>query len=186
MAGTDALLDRARAGDREALGILWREHRRWIAAVLLAHRPREADLDDLLQDVATKMVEQFATLRDPRRLRPWLRAIAVNTARSAGRSAQARHSTLSLDDAHDELAESAPVVNLDATLDSGGILDRVRALPADYREALLLQAVRGFSQREIAEALDVPETTVETRLARARRMLRAQNLDPRKAHHDNP
>ncbi|MFM1822574.1 MAG: Sigma-70, region 4, partial [Planctomycetota bacterium] len=31
---------------------------------------------------------------------------------------------------------------------------------------------QGLSQRQIAELLDVPETTVETRLARARRMLR--------------
>jgi DNA-directed RNA polymerase specialized sigma24 family protein len=32
--------------------------------------------------------------------------------------------------------------------------------------------VQGLSQRQIADLLDVPETTVETRLARARRMLR--------------
>jgi RNA polymerase sigma-70 factor (ECF subfamily) len=45
-------------------------------------------------------------------------------------------------------------------------------LPAHYAEPLMLQATQGLSQRQIAELLDVPETTVETRLARGRRMLR--------------
>jgi hypothetical protein len=31
---------------------IWREHRRWVAAILLAHKPREVEVDDLLQVVA--------------------------------------------------------------------------------------------------------------------------------------
>jgi RNA polymerase sigma-70 factor (ECF subfamily) len=50
-------------------------------------------------------------------------------------------------------------------------------LPEHYREPLLLRAVRGMSYRQIADTLGVPITTVETRLARARRMLRDE-LEP--------
>ena len=39
-------------GDRDALRAVWAEHRRWVAAILLAHKPRQADLEDLLQTVA--------------------------------------------------------------------------------------------------------------------------------------
>ena len=49
---------------------------------------------------------------------------------------------------------------------------RVADLEPQFREPLLLRAVEGMSQREVAELLCVPETTVETRLARARRHLR--------------
>jgi DNA-directed RNA polymerase specialized sigma24 family protein len=45
-------------------------------------------------------------------------------------------------------------------------------LPPQYAEPLILQATQGLSQRQIAALLDVPETTVETRLARGRRMFR--------------
>lgn len=45
-------------------------------------------------------------------------------------------------------------------------------LPDGYREPLLMKAVQGMSYREIGEVLGLPETTVETRIARGRRMLR--------------
>src|SRR5688572_6190035 len=44
-------------GDQEAVRALWQENRRWVAAVILAHKPREADLEDLLQDVAMSFVK---------------------------------------------------------------------------------------------------------------------------------
>jgi len=53
-------------------------------------------------------------------------------------------------------------------------LEAARRLPEIYREPLLLRAVREMSQKDIAHTLSLPETTVETRLARARRMVREQ------------
>jgi RNA polymerase sigma-70 factor (ECF subfamily) len=45
-------------------------------------------------------------------------------------------------------------------------------LDEGYREPLLLRCVQELSYREIGEILGLPETTVETRIARGRRMLR--------------
>lgn len=47
-----------------------------------------------------------------------------------------------------------------------------RDLPEGYREPLLMRCLKGMSYREIGEAMDLPETTIETRIARGRRMLR--------------
>jgi RNA polymerase sigma factor (sigma-70 family) len=44
-------------------------------------------------------------------------------------------------------------------------------LPAEFREALVLRELEGFSYKEIAEVADVPVGTVMSRLARARRQL---------------
>ena len=51
-------------------------------------------------------------------------------------------------------------------------LDALERLPAIYREPLVLRYLEGWSYRRIAEVLDLPIDTVETRLVRARRRLR--------------
>jgi RNA polymerase sigma-70 factor (ECF subfamily) len=48
----------------------------------------------------------------------------------------------------------------------------IRALPAEYREPLLLQVIHGYSQQEIADRLGLTSPGVGTRLFRARKKLR--------------
>lgn len=163
------------------LNALWREHRRFVAAVLIAHRPIGAaapELEDLLQDVAMKVVAHANQLRDRGRARAWLRSIAVNVATSAGRKSAVRKRTFASDapDAHgivDPRIEQAERSS-DARDSAGRVLALARGLPVEYREPLLLKCLDGMSQRAIADALDLPETTIETRLVRARAMLRAE------------
>ena len=58
----------------------------------------------------------------------------------------------------------------------------LEALPLEFREALVLRELEGFSYKEIAEVADVPVGTVMSRLARARRQL--QNICARKETHE--
>jgi len=160
------------------LQALWREHRRWVAAVLLAHMPREAELDDLLQEVAVSVVQRIGELKDPGRFRWWLRTVAVNAARSAGRKASVRRRTMrplgAGDGGHIDGAAEREARRREAGAEANRALEMAMRLHPEYREPLLLRSVHGMTQRQIAEAMGVPETTVETRLARARRMLREE------------
>jgi RNA polymerase sigma-70 factor (ECF subfamily) len=162
----------ARGHGQDAVQALWQTHRRWIAAILLAHKPREADLDDLLQEVAMSVVQSIHTLKDPALVRPWLRSIAMNAARTSGRRASARRRNLPV--THDEPDRTVGDDGAENESLARGrrALELARALPAEYREPLYLRAVRGMSYRQIADTLSLPVTTIETRLARARRMLR--------------
>jgi RNA polymerase sigma factor (sigma-70 family) len=163
----------AKAGDREALRALWHAHRRWVAAVLLAYKPRHVELDDLIQEVAVSVVSNIGGLRDVTSLRPWLRTIAINAARASARRIQTRSHLRLVDDAGPR--QSAGADEHAARGDeSQHLLRMTEELPDLYREPLLLQAVHGMSVNQVAAVLDLPVTTVETRLARARRMLRQQ------------
>ena len=161
--------------DPEALEALWQSHRRWVAAILLAHMPREADVEDLLQEVAVRLVQHIAEIQGPESVRPWLRTVAINVARTQGRRQRVRRA------AFPRLSED-PIPRMPAPQDGPSeerdrarlALELSRNLPEEYREPLLLRAVRGLSYRQIADTLSVPITTVETRLVRARRMLREQ------------
>lgn len=180
MVGPDRSVDRSMAEvpsapDREAICGIWREHRRWLAAVIYAHMPRGADLDDLLQETAMRLVAHYHTLTDPGAIRPWLRTVAVNTARSAGRKQRVRQIVShGFETAHMEQLATAPEpFRNDNNVPTRGerALEIARTLPPHYREPLLL-SLRGLSQRQIADALNLPLTTIETRLIRARRQIR--------------
>ncbi len=164
---------RAIAGDLDALSECWRENRRWLLTVLLAHCPRGVDAEDLLGEVALRVVREISELSDPAALRAWLRVIAVNVARSSVRQASLRScETLQVDPIDPRHGEEERREESESRTQR--ILQLVDGLRQEYREPLLLKAVHGWSQRQIAATLGVPVTTVETRLARARRSLRAQ------------
>ncbi len=166
------LFERAAQGDREAVECVWQQNRRWIAAVLAAHAPRGSDIEDLLQEVAAVFLTKARELRDAASLRGWLRVVAVNEARMAARDKKIEQRSLR------SVVEIAVGRNGTASAtsdDARATLELLAQLPAIYAEPLMLQAAQGLSQRQIAELLDVPETTVETRLARGRRLLRQLN-----------
>jgi RNA polymerase sigma-70 factor, ECF subfamily len=184
--GTEAeLIRRARSGDTGAQQELWRAHRRWVAAIILAHRPRSVEVDDLMQDVALKLISRLTSLRDPAAFRPWLRQIVINVCRGAARNLKP-----TLHFAQSETPDDArPDRHLIAMPTSGGqpaeqivdqndaarrLLEQALTLPSEYREPLLLRCVRSMTYQQISELLNLPITTIETRLARARRMLREE------------
>jgi RNA polymerase sigma-70 factor (ECF subfamily) len=160
---------RAIAGDPAALDAVWCANRRWLGAVLLAHRPHGAELDDLLQETACAFLRGIRTLGDPAALPAWLRTLARNVALGAARRAAVRRRQEALPEPSGLVARDEAV----ARQRHDELLARIEQLAPEHREPLLLRCVHGFTQREIAACLELPETTVETRLARARRALRA-------------
>ena len=153
---------------------VWAENRRWVAAILLAHKPKDAELDDLLQDVAMTLVRRHQDVRDPSKIRPWLRTVAINAARAAGRKRKVRLKLVQ-PGASIEGAPAPEDTESERLKDEAKLaLEAAQRLHPDYREPLLLRCVRGMSYRRIAQTLDLPVTTVETRIARARRMVREE------------
>ena len=168
------------AGDEASIRSLWNDHRRWVAAILLAHKPRWADVEDLLQEVALSFVRKVHELRDPRALKPWLRTVALNAAHAAARSGKVRTwatGRQSADATHDADQRAAPDdLPADESHErrhtASRLMDLASLLPDGYREPLLLKALQNMSYREIGRLMGLPETTVETRIARARKQLR--------------
>lgn len=174
----EAIVGCAMRGDGEAIRMLWEQNRRWIAAVVLAHKPAFEDLEDLLQEVAVTFVTKVSTLREEAHLRAWLRTVAINTARAAGRARKYRpRPDLPEDDA---MPERAPALadDIAAAEQTRRLMARVGRLPEAYREPLMLRAMNGMRSKQIAEVLGIPAATVDTRIARARRMLREVEENP--------
>jgi RNA polymerase sigma factor (sigma-70 family) len=163
----DPWVAQAISGDRRAMDMLWQSHRRWVAAVLLTYKPSDVDLEDLLQETAMRLVSKIDTLREESNVRAWLRAVAVNVARSAGRRS-GRVQSVEPEELDALPGEDPAIVDPEARR----MMALLATLPDRYREPLVLRAVHGMKTRQIAESMDLPPATIDTRIARARRMLR--------------
>lgn len=156
-------------GEAEALSALWAEHRRWVAAVLLAYKPNHEDLEDLLQEVAMTLVSKVNTVRDEKNVRAWLRTVAINVARASARTSRSRPKLVGTEEVDAMPSEARPSGPDES---ASKMLELARQLPDAYREPLILKAVHGMRSRQISRILGIPEATVDTRVSRARRMLR--------------
>lgn len=157
---------------RDELLTLWNAHRRWVAAIVLAYKPWWTDADDVLQEVALAVVRKGHTVRDAQAFKGWLRTVAINAARLAARTSDPPVAT---PEGTARVRSAAVDSPLDCVMedDAGRRITRLAAqLPDGYREPLLLKAVDNLSYRQIGKLMDLPETTIETRIARARKMLR--------------
>lgn len=170
-----SLGSRVRAGDPDAFGELFNDGAQAVyryAAGLTGDRSAAEDVVSLTFLEAWRLRDRVRP--DARSLRPWLLAIAVNVVRNQARAARRHEAALSRlpapprgwPDFADEVS---------TRLDDQGRLAAVRAavrgLPVRERDVLIC-VWSGLDSAEAAVALGVPEGTVRTRLARARRRLR--------------
>jgi RNA polymerase sigma-70 factor, ECF subfamily len=164
------------AGDRQALAQLIRRHgpglRRFLAGVL-ASAPHEAE--DLAQETFLR-VWSAATRYDPAIAAPstWIYRIALRLAIDRNRRTGFRR-FIGLD-AAPEAADDLPGAEADLVARQELALTRqaLVRLPDRQRRALLLRAVAGMTNAEIAATLDISAGAVEQLLVRARAGLRAQ------------
>jgi RNA polymerase sigma-70 factor (ECF subfamily) len=151
------------------------------------------DADDIVQDAMLRAFRAFETFRGDN-MKPWLLSIVRNCHLTA--VGQKRHALdvplppdreLDLDDRG--LIEGGPDPEASAIHNQQGrqLSAIIDALPAEYREVLVLREMEDMSYRDIAQVTGAPIGTVMSRLARARAVLRqtwlGSGLEARHAVH---
>ena len=140
-----------------------------LARLLLRDR---SDAEDVVQESYLKAMRAFAGFRGDS-ARPWLLSIVRNTAFSWLRANRSRGDHAEYNDAIHGSTMSTPEVESLGNERTRAINQCVEALPADYREAIVLREMEELSYSEIAEITGVPQGTVMSRLSRARARLAA-------------
>jgi RNA polymerase sigma-70 factor, ECF subfamily len=172
-ASDDTLVTRVSQGERDAFAQLYRRYERPVFGVLLRLGGQRALAEEWLQEAFTR-VWLAAGSHDAARgaVRPWIFAIAVNTARSE--LARKRHRTphVSLDAGGLELPDARAgeprlSARLDADRRADALAEAVRELPDHLREVVVLRCARELSFAEIAVVTGCPQGTLKSRFHRA-------------------
>jgi RNA polymerase sigma-70 factor (ECF subfamily) len=151
------------------------------AALRMTRNP--ADAEDLVQETYLKAYRAFGSFQEGTNLKAWLYRILTNTFINSYRARRRRPEQTELDDVEDlylyrrlggleavSAGRSAEEEVLEHFTD-GDVKEAVESLPEQFRMAVLLADVEGFSYKEIADILDVPIGTVMSRLHRGRKAL---------------
>jgi RNA polymerase sigma-70 factor (ECF subfamily) len=150
----------ARAGDRDAFGVLHARFAPVVHAILLAQVPI-ADASDLTQDVFLIAWTRLASLEEDAAFAGWICRIARSRAADYHRG-QRRPLMLPA-----EQHQPAPV-----SAEVAEVLEVIRTLPEAYRETLLLRLVEDLTGPEIADRTGLSPGSVRVNLHRGMKLLR--------------
>lgn len=174
-------MEKLQAGHDVALNDLMERHATPVFHFLCRMTGNEDDANDLAQETFVRVFKSHASYRAEQRFSTWLFTIAANLARNHFRW-RSRHPNVSLDAENAEteqtlggtLSADSPTPK-EAALASeraAAVRSAVKNLPEDLREAIVLCE---WEERSVAEAATILEATpkaVESRLYRARGILR--------------
>ena len=174
------LLSRAREGDVEAFADFVRLLERRVRGLLGRLLDDERDVDEAAQDTFVQAWRHLDRYRGDAAPFTWIYRIAVNEALQ--RTRRKLLDTRSLDAAPGLELEAEPGAPAprpaDLEAESRELLSfvaaRIRALPFDYRAPLVLRDVEGWTNEEVADALDLSVPAAKSRIHRARMQLRQE------------
>lgn len=138
----------------------------YVCRVLRRLGVREADMEDVAQELFVSVHRRFDELDPSRKPRSWLFSFALRASANYRRLARHRE--------RDELSPDAPASTPDPEQQTAKdearrqVLTALDALPYERRTVFVMHDIEGFSAPEIAEQVQVPLNTVYSRLRLAR------------------
>jgi RNA polymerase sigma-70 factor (ECF subfamily) len=181
----EQIVERALMGDADAFGEIVQRWERRIFALSFGMLGREDDARDATQETFLAAFRNLRGFRGDAKVSSWLHRIAVNQCITRQRRAKVR-SESALDSEEEKNAANfvaaqdySPAVVAERRQTTGAVRTAVNSLPLELRQVVLMKEFEELTFKEIAEVLDLPLSTVKSRLYTALKQLqmRLQKFD---------
>lgn len=126
------------------------------------------DAEDMLQEAFIKVFSQIHTFQNKGAFEGWIRRIIVHTCINHLKKNKRFNESVDIINANSIQVREESIPSI---VQAKQIVECIRLLPIGYRTVLNLYAIEGYSHKEIAEMLDVEESTSRSQYTRAKQML---------------
>lgn len=161
------IIQQCKKGDHEAFRILLDKYAPILMGVCMRYLRNENQAKDALQESFIKIFNNFQKLEDYKAQKAWMIKIAVNTCLRELKSMK------TFDDIDDKVIEDVFELSFIEIIETESLLMIIDRLPENWRMVFNLHVVEGYSHKEIAEMLKIPEASSRVYLTRARKALQA-------------
>ncbi|NJK84425.1 MAG: RNA polymerase sigma factor [Saprospiraceae bacterium] len=166
--GEEHLISACKREERWAQQKLYEIHYGKMMGVCMRYAGSEEEALDMLHEGFIKIFKHIGKYQSGTSFNAWIRKIVVNTCIDAYRKQKRRRT--------EELEQAQEIQTLDADAVSQcsekEILEAIQQLSPVYRTVFNLYAVEGYAHKEIAEMLDITESTSRSNLVKARLKLK--------------
>jgi RNA polymerase sigma-70 factor (ECF subfamily) len=173
----EQIVERALTGDAEAFGEIVKRWERRIFALAFGMLGREEDARDVTQETFLAAFRNLRAFRGEAKVSSWLHRITVNQCITRQRRAKVRNeSALETEEEKNASSFAAPLRESPARVvetweTTSAVRLAVNTLPIELRQVVVMKEFEELTFKEIAEALDVPLSTVKSRLYTALKQL---------------
>lgn len=155
-------------GNERAQYKLYRKYVKAMYHTIVRMVSNEMDAEDLTQELFIKVFKNLHTFKGDSTLGAWIKRIAINTTLNFLRNKRQIHFM----DMEDQMSLSLiEVEKKEAEFDVKKIHEAIKQLPAGCRVIFNLYLMEGYRHKEIAEILDISESTSKTQYRRAKKLL---------------
>jgi RNA polymerase sigma-70 factor (ECF subfamily) len=173
----EQIVERALTGDAEAFGEIVQRWERRIFALAFGMLGREEDARDATQETFLAAFRNLRAFRGEAKVSSWLHRIAVNQCITRQRRAKVRNES-ALETEEEKNAASfatpirySPVRIVEGRETTAAVRLAVNSLPVELRQIVVMKEFEELTFKEIADALDLPLSTVKSRLYTALKQL---------------
>lgn len=168
------LLDSVKAGDQRAFTLIVEKYRGQVAKTVFGMLGHTAEADDVGQDVFIRFFNSLESFRGDSNLGTYLTRIAINLSLNELKKRKKKaflffrkddgaHMEMDVEDEH----------RMDEVHDNNELIEKaLSAIEPKFRSVVVLRLIQGYSTKETAEMLDLPQGTVLSRLARSQDKLK--------------
>jgi RNA polymerase sigma-70 factor (ECF subfamily) len=166
MFNLEKVIEGCKKGKRKAQVELYNHYGSMLLAVCMRYVADKSEAEDILQDSFLKILKNIREFTGKGHFENWMKKIVVNTAITHFHREKKHYY-------HDDIVDISDIelqysLSPDKEFDAKELQQLIAKMPEGYRIIFSLYAIEGFKHREIAEKLNIEESTSKTQFLRAK------------------